>query len=124
MIPQSIEQIYWDVDRFVASSEATRSHFLSLQKHHDKITKFLRACDFQLIGYRVTKDAIFINKGNGIEFKEQDEGKGFVICLHLLGYLFDGRSVDSESFRCYLHPILFTELEKCLIPQESKTIII
>jgi hypothetical protein len=113
MIPRSTEQIYWDVDRFVASDEATRSHFLSLQKHHDKITEFLRACDFQLIGYRVTEDGIFINKGNGIEFKEQDEGKGFVICLHLLGYLFDGQSVGSDSFRDYLHPILFAKLEKC-----------
>jgi hypothetical protein len=113
MILRSTGLIYWDVDRFVADYEATRSHFKSLQKHHDLITKFLRRCDFQLDGYRVTENGIFINKGNGIEFKEIDEGKGFVVCLHLLGYLFDGKSVDSESFRYYLHPILFAELERC-----------
>ncbi|MEH1808502.1 hypothetical protein [Nostoc sp.] len=113
MIPQPREQIYYESHQFVASDEATRSHFLSLQKHHNKITEVLRRCDFQLIGYRITGDDILINKGNGIEFSEKDEGKGFVICLHLLGYLFDGQSVDSESFRYYLHPILFTELEKC-----------
>lgn len=112
MIPPLPDLIYWDIDRFIASDEATESHFLSLAKHHNEITKFLCKHDFHLKGYRLDKDRIFVNKGNGVEFSEVDEGTGFVICLHLLGYLFDGQSVDSESFRRYLHPILFAWLKK------------
>ncbi|MEH2201177.1 hypothetical protein [Nostoc sp.] len=119
MIPQ---QIYWDIDRFVASDEAQASHFLSLQKHHDRITKFLRGCDFQLDGYRVDGDKIFINKGNGVEFKEQDEGSGFVIYLHLLGYLLDENQeleVVGESFKYCLHPILYACLVKFVLSSDE-----
>lgn len=113
MTTQQRELVYWNIDRFIASNEAIESHFLSLEKYHDRITKSLRRYDFQLEGYRLDGDKIFVNKGNEVEFNEVDEGKGFVICLHLLGYLFDRQLVDNDSFRHYLHPVLFAELEKC-----------
>ncbi len=112
MIPQA-RLIYWDGCKFIAPDEAKALHLFCLEKHHDTITKFLRRCDFDINGYTVKAERVFVKKKNNKEWIEDEEGTGFVICLHLLGYLFEGQSVDSESFRRYLHPILFAQLEKC-----------
>lgn len=110
--PNSNTEIYWDGRKFIAQENPHRSHLEAVQIHQYKTTQFLKRCDFQLEGYRVVDGQIMVNKGNGVEFKEEDEGRGFVICLHLFTYLMEGYSVDSESFRRQLHPVLFKALER------------
>lgn len=106
-----MHQLYWKEGKFIAPEPRVRSHFISLQKNHDQIVGFLQKCDFHLDKYRVSDDKVFVYK-NDVEFDEVDEGTGFVICLHLLGYWFDSHRFDVtvESLRGYLHPNLLALL--------------
>lgn len=131
-------QIYWDVDKFVAPDEAVASHFESLRKNRDRITKILCLWDFDIHSYKITGNKIFVYKTNhissslqnttqifnpGIESSENEEGKGFIICLHLLGYLLDENydvKVIGNSFRYYLHPTLYRHLSKVMIRVRSR----
>lgn len=116
-------QLYWQANKFIAPEEVERSHFLSLEKNHDRIVAFLKACGFGLDSYKVVAEDVIVYKNiynynvlisRKAKFKEQDEGKGFCICLHLIGYWLADPDWDLviESIRPYLHPILFAALIK------------
>ncbi|MHC5828634.1 MAG: hypothetical protein ACYT04_75225, partial [Nostoc sp.] len=59
MIPRLI---YWDGRKFIAPDDLRASHFVALEKHHDRITEFIRKCDFDINGYTVKKEQVFVKK--------------------------------------------------------------
>lgn len=108
-----MEYLTWKKDKFIAQDEDIDAHLISLEKNHNVIIQMLQKCDFILDSYKVIEGKVIVTK-NSVEFKEEDEGKGFCICLHLFAYLLIEekrfQKIDNHSFRYYLHENLYKHL--------------
>lgn len=79
----------------------------------DFITKFLKGCDFQLMGYRLNNNNFDIEIMEGVFIQLKDEGTGFIALFYLLGLLkkYESIAVIKSSVRGLFHPTLLEALE-------------
>ena len=111
-----METIYWELDHFRCSPELDKLHWDALIEKRIEITRALKELGFDLHTYKVDIQQIEVGH-RGCWFPITDEGTGFNICLHLLGFMFvGGLAVKESSLYGCLHPFLLQVLKRSSQP--------
>lgn len=111
-----METIYWVGNRFKCSGEVDALHWAQLCLKKDVIARALKSLDFQLDSYKVDFRCITVKHGTQW-FDIADEGTGFNLCLHLLGFMFvGGVAVKESSLYGCLHPFVLQVLKRSSRP--------
>jgi hypothetical protein len=108
-------KLYWKNGKFNIQDNLIPfieyDHLYALRKDANRlrIVSFLQQCDFQLIDYFFCQNGeIKVVKSLNCCIPLEDEGTGFNILFHLLGYILTGKELKivENSIKPHLHPNL------------------
>lgn len=112
-------KLLWDRNKFQTEQYLTALHWIALKKEDNriKIVNFLNQCRFTFTDYICSENnEVFIVKSEDCTLCIEDEGTGFNIMFHLLGYILTGENIEvvDNSIVRYLHPNLYRIVKETL----------